>query len=110
MSHFTNERHWRVWVTDERAYFQFIISILNSALLSRQGEEWLRYRKILSPLLLKTATLHRHIESFYDVADRLLDKWEHTENGLITHLEGDLYRYFVQVHILVLVNWLNPEF
>ncbi|XP_046449111.1 cytochrome P450 315a1, mitochondrial-like [Daphnia pulex] len=61
-----------------------------------QGEEWLRYRKILSPLLLKTATLHRHIESFYDVADRLLDKWEHTENGLITHLEGDLYRYFVQ--------------
>lgn len=97
-------------MTDARAYFQFIISILNSELLSRQGEEWLRYRKILSPLLLKTATLHRHIESFYDVADRLLDKWEHTENGLITHLEGDLYCYFVQVHILVLVNWLNQKF
>ncbi len=95
---------------DERAYFQFIISILNSELLSRQGEEWSRYRKILSPLLLKTATLHRHIESFYDVADRLLDQWEHTENGLITHLESDLYCYFVQVHTILVVNWLKQEF
>lgn len=60
----------------------------------------MRYRKILSPLLLKTATLHRHAESFNDVADRLLDQWEHTENGLITNLEGDLYCYFVQVKYL----------
>ena len=64
---------------------------------SRQGEEWSQFRKILSPLLLKMATLHRHIESLNDVADRLIDQWEHMENGLITNLERDLYCYFVQV-------------
>ena len=43
------------------------------------------------------ATLRRHLESFNDVADRLLDQWERAENGLIVNLERDLYCYFVQV-------------
>lgn len=61
-----------------------------------QGEEWLHYRKILSPLLLKMATLHRHLDSLYDVADRLLDQWNQMENGTLDNLERDLYCYFVQ--------------
>lgn len=66
-------------------------------LFQRQGEEWLHYRKMLSPLLLKMATLHRHLETFYDVADRLLDQWSQKENGTLDNLERDLYCYFVQV-------------
>lgn len=65
--------------------------------IRRQDEEWAHYRKILSPLLMKMATLQQHLESLNQVADRLVDQWDRVENGLITDLERDLYCYFVQV-------------
>lgn len=70
---------------------------LHKIVNSRQGEEWSHYRKILSPLLLKMATLRRHLESLNDVADILLNRWKCAENGVISNVERDLYCYFVQV-------------
>lgn len=69
--------------------------------LNRQGEEWQHYRKILSPLLLKTAMLHRHVDSFECIADQLVDRWKNSPDGLIDNLEQQLYLYFVQVIILI---------
>jgi len=61
-----------------------------------QGDEWSHYRRILSPLLLKIPTLHRHIDSFDCVADQLVDRWKANKDGLINNLEQELYLYFVQ--------------
>lgn len=49
---------------------------------------------------MKMTKLHRYLESLENVADQLLDKWNPNNldgKGSITHLEQDLYCYFVQV-------------
>jgi hypothetical protein len=48
-------------------------------------------------MLLKSATLDRHIEGLNQIADQLLQSWSRYEGRVVEHLENDLYTYFVQV-------------
>ena len=52
---------------------------------------------MIAPMLLKSATLDRHIEGLNEIADQLLESWSRYDGRVVEHLENDLYTYFVQV-------------
>ncbi|XP_050532424.1 cytochrome P450 315a1, mitochondrial isoform X2 [Daktulosphaira vitifoliae] len=68
------------------------------------GEEWWTYRKILNKFLFSEINNNYIFESSKLILNEILKEWENNNDGLIQHLEADLYKISISFMVAYLVG------
>lgn len=78
-------------LTCKKIFWIFNLFFISSSY--REGEEWLKFRKILNNIILKPQTTDL-IQAVDAASDDLIKKWP--QEGKILNLEQDLYKWSLE--------------
>jgi hypothetical protein len=78
--------------------------------VARDGEEWLRFRRVMNRLMLRSNSSHAVLKPVDPVAAELVARWKMKYSGReIPNLERQLYRWSIDGEFLIMPKFLHSK-
>jgi hypothetical protein len=78
--------------------------------VARDGEEWLRFRRVMNRVMLRSDSSHAVLKPVEPVATELVARWKTKYSGReLPNLERQLYRWSIDGEFLIMRKFLDSK-